>query len=173
MRLVTCTHAQHAAAILAILNDAILHSTAIYDYVPRPLASMEPWFAAKAAGQYPVIGAEDDAGQLLGFASYGPFRHFPAYKYTVEHSLYIHPDHRRRGLGRTLLQSLIAAARTQQHHLLVGAIDSANTPSIQLHLQLGFTHSGTIPHAGFKFGRWLDLHFYHFTLDTPVEPRDG
>lgn len=172
MTLVECTHDRHAQAIVDIFNDAILNSTALYDYVPRPLASMEPWFAAKRAGNFPVIGFEDDAGTLLGFASYGTFRAWPAYKYTAEHSIYVHRDHRGRGIGRRLLQALIARATAQQLHVMVGGIDVTNAASIALHEQLGFVHSGTITQAGYKFGRWLDLGFYQLTLETPTSPTE-
>ena len=173
MRFVTCTHAAHAAAILAILNDAIATSTALYDYEPRKLESMTGWFQAKQDGRYPVLGAEDEQGQLLGFASYGLFRAWPAYKYTVEHSVYVHRDHRGQGVGRALLERLIAAAQAQDLHVLVGGIDVENRASIALHEGLGFTYAGTIRHAGFKFGRWLDLAFYQRILGTPARPVDG
>lgn len=171
--LVHCTPERHAEAILAILNDAILNSTALYDYQPRPLASMGPWFAAKAAGGFPVLGFEDADGTLLAFGSYGTFRAFPAYKYTVEHSVYVHRDHRGRGLGGDVLQALIAAAREQGLHAMVGAIDAANTASLALHERLGFTRVGTLPQVGFKFGRWLDLALCQRLLDTPTQPVDG
>lgn len=107
MNVISCTHAAHAEAILAIFNEAIATSTALYDYQPRTADSMVAWFAAKAAGNYPVIGAIDADGTLLGFASYGPFRAFPAYKYSVEHSIYVHREHRGQGLGRALLERLV------------------------------------------------------------------
>ncbi len=173
MKQVECTLEQHGAAILAILNEAILNSTALYDYRPRTMENMSSWFAAKRAGNFPVIGLEDEAGTLLGFASYGSFRAFPAYKYTVEHSVYVHPRQRGRGLGRELLRSLIERARAQEVHVLVGGIDAANTASIALHTQLGFTPCGVVRQAGFKFGRWLDLAFWQLTLETPAEPVDG
>lgn len=173
MRFVDCSHELHADAILAILNDAIATSTALYDYQPRPRESMVGWFAAKRAGQFPVIGTVDDGGNLLGFATYGTFRAWPAYKYSVEHSIYVHRDHRGRGLGQALLQRLIAAATAQQYHLLIGGIDANNQGSIALHERLGFVHAGTIREAGFKFGRWLDLAFYQLTLPTPTAPVDG
>jgi L-amino acid N-acyltransferase YncA len=173
MPIVACTEERHAGAILAILNDAIVHSTALYDYKPRSAESMLSWFAAKRNGGFPVIGVEDDAGQLQGFASYGSFRAWPAYKYTVEHSIYIHKDHRGRRLGRLLLDELIAQARRHDVHVMVAGIDATNAASVALHERLGFQHAGTIRQAGFKFGRWLDLAFYQRILDTPAEPVDG
>ena len=172
-RLVTCTHAAHAQAILDIFNDAIVTSTALYDYQPRPLLSMAPWFEAKAKGGFPVLGLEDEAGTLLAFASYGTFRAFPAYKYTVEHSVYVHKDHRGRGLGALALQAIVDEAQRRDVHAMVGAIDASNAGSIALHERLGFRHVGTLPQVGFKFGRWLDLSFYQRLLDGPAKPVDG
>lgn len=171
--LVECTPARHATAILAILNEAILNSTAIYDYAPRAPAAMQAWFAAKAAGGYPVLGLETDDGQLVGFASYGAFRGWAAYKYTVEHSLYIHTAHRGQGHGERLLGALIERATAADLHVLVGGLDAANAASIALHVKLGFQHAGTVRQAGYKFGRWLDLAFYQRILATPAEPVDG
>ncbi len=173
MNHVECTPGRHAAAILAILNDAILNSTVLYEYRPRTPDAMTGWFAAKAAGGYPVIGIEDAGGELLGFASYGAFRPHAAYKYSVEHSLYVRADRRGRGVGTLLLQALVARARGQGYHLLVGGIDAANHASIRLHEKHGFALAGTLRQAGFKFGRWLDLAFYQLLLPTPEHPADG
>lgn len=170
---VPCTFERHAAAILDILNDAIVNSTALYDYKPREMQNMVGWFEVKRAGHFPVIGIEDAQGQLLAFGSYGTFRAFPAYKYTVEHSVYVHKDHRGHGLGAQVMQALIAAARENQLHAMMGAIDASNAGSIALHERLGFKHVGTLPQVGFKFGRWLDLAFYQLLLDTPTDPVDG
>ena len=171
---VQCTHERHAAAILEIFNDAIANSTALYDYQPRTTQNMVSWFETKRAGNWPVIGIEDAQGQLLGFCSYGSFRAYPAYKYTVEHSVYIHPQHRGRGLGRRLMELLIAEAKQRGNvHAIIGAIDAANEGSIALHKRLGFEHVGQLPQVGFKFGRWLDLAFYQLTLQTPLNPVDG
>ena len=171
--IVACTLDRHGAQILAIFNEAIATSTALYDYKPRAPESMGPWFEAKAKGGFPVIGLEDAGGQLLAFASYGTFRAWPAYKYTVEHSVYVHGDHRGRGFGRIVMQELIAAARARDVHCTVGGIDATNAASIALHEKLGFRHAGTLPQVGFKFGRWLDLAFYLLHLDTPTQPVDG
>jgi L-amino acid N-acyltransferase len=172
-RFIQCSHDEHASAILAILNDAIVNSTALYDYQPRTAANMRSWFDIKTANQFPVIGAVSEDGELMGFASYGTFRAFPAFKYSVEHSLYVHKDHRGKGLGRALLSEIIEVAKQRQIHLLIGAIDAENAVSIALHESMGFVHSGTIRQAGFKFGRWLDLAFYQITLETPLAPVDG
>jgi L-amino acid N-acyltransferase YncA len=173
MKFVTCTLQAHGAAILDILNEQIRTSTAVYEYVPRTPDWMAAWFKAKEAKSFPIIGVEDEAGVLMGFASYGVFRDRPAYKYSVEHSVYVHEDHRRKGLGKVLMERLIVAAREQDVHVMVGGIDATNTVSIALHEQLGFVHAGTIRQAGFKFGRWLDLAFYQLTLQTPRDPVDG
>ena len=173
MRVVECSHKRHAEAILAIFNEAILNSTALYDYKPRTRDSMAGWFEAKAKGKFPVIGIEDEAGELMGFASMGVFRAFPAYKYTVEHSVYVDARFRGRGIGKRLLQEIIAAAQKQDYHILVGAIDAANTVSIRLHESMGFSYCGTVRQAGYKFNRWLDLVFYQLILPTPFEPREG
>jgi L-amino acid N-acyltransferase YncA len=155
------------------LNEAILNSTAIYDYKPRSIDSMAAWFENKKRGNFPVIGLVSDNSELLGFGSYGTFRAWPAYKYTAEHSIYVAAPHRGKGLGKLLLQEVINSAREQQYHVLIGGIDSRNAASIQLHKRLGFQHAGTIRHAGLKFGAWLDLDFYQLTLDTPACPVDG
>jgi len=172
VRIISCDRA-HAGAILGILNDAIANSTALYDYRARTPAMMDAWFDAKEKARYPVIGVIDDAHQLRGFGSYGPFRAWPAYKYTVEHSLYVERSHRAQGIGRLLLAELIAAATRQDFHTLIGGIDSQNAASIALHRRLGFEQCAHIRQAGFKFNRWLDLQFYQLLLDTPGHPVDG
>ncbi|WP_211231767.1 GNAT family N-acetyltransferase [Ottowia thiooxydans] len=173
VKFVACTHDEHAQEILSIFNEAIANSTALYDYHPRTSQNMEGWFAAKAAGGFPVIGAVDEDGVLLGFASYGTFRAWPAYKYSVEHSVYVHKDHRGQGLGPVLMEKLIEAARAQQLHVMIGVIDAANKGSIALHERLSFAHAGTVRQAGFKFGQWLDVAFYQLILETPTHPVDG
>lgn len=171
--IVQCTFERHAGAILEVFNEAILTSTALYDYKPRPPESMAAWFDTKRKGGFPVIGIEGGDGALLAFGSYGTFRAWPAYKYTVEHSVYVHRDHRGRGLGRTVMLELISAARRNDLHAMVGGIDATNAGSIALHEQLGFRRVGTLPQVGFKFGRWLDLALYQLLLDTPAQPVDG
>ena len=169
---VQCTSKRHSEAILEIFNEAILTSVSLYDYTPRPLKSMETWFARKAEGNFPVIGIEDEESALLAFGSFGTFRAWPAYKYTVEHSVYVHKDHRGKRLGLQVMQALIDAAHQRDLHAMIGGIDAANKESIALHERLGFKHVGTLPQVGFKFGRWLDLTFYQLLLKTPLNPVD-
>ncbi len=172
MNLIQCDRS-YAEPILTIFNDAILNSTALYEYKPRTRSTMDAWFDAKEKGHYPVIGAVTDAGELMGFATYGLFRPHPAYKYSVEHSVYVDRNFRRQGIGKRLLEEIVAAARGQSYHLLIGAIDAENEVSIRLHQRCGFELAGTIRQAGFKFGRWLDLVLYQLTLDTPAQPCGG
>jgi phosphinothricin acetyltransferase len=173
MKLVTGYPHRHSEGILAIFNEAIANSTALYDYKLRTAADMVTWFEYKARNRYPVICAENDNGELLGFASYGQFRERPAYKYSIEHSVYVDARFRGQGVGRTLLQAVIEAATKQDYHVMVGGIDASNEVSIRLHERMGFTSCGIVRQAGFKFGRWLDLAFYQLILKTPASPVDG
>lgn len=174
MFLIECGYAKHGEAVRALINTAITTSTVVYDYQPRSLASIETWFNRKTAQNLPVLGLVDQQGELLGFASYDPFRAaLPAYKYALEHSLYVDQRYRRQGVATRLLQALIERAGAQQYHTLVGVIDTANIASIALHQQLGFAHAGTLQQVGFKFGRWLDVHFYQKLLATPDQPDEG
>ncbi len=171
--IVNCSYERHADAILDIFNDAILNSTALFDYSPRTRQDMATWFDAKHTGGFPVIGIEDHKGTLLAFGSYGTFRAWPAYQYTVEHSVYVHKDYRRQGLGRLVMQELITAAQHHGIHAMIGVIEANNTASIALHEQLGFRHVGTLPQVGYKFGRWLDVALYQLLLNTPAQPNEN
>lgn len=149
--------ARDSGAILAIFNHEIVHSTALYEEEPRTTATMATWFASKAAGQWPVLVAEDTTGRLLGFASYGPFRAYPSFRHTVEHSVYVSPGARRQGVATVLLQALLAQASREALHTMIGAIDAENHASLALHAALGFATVGHLHQTGHKFGRWLDL----------------
>ena len=172
MKIIRCDPS-FAGQILAIFNDAILNSTALYVYQPRTMEFMAEWFETKARGNFPVIGAVNEAGELLGFGTFGTFRAGTAYKYSVEHSVYVAARFRHQGVGKTLLRETIAAAQAQDYHVLIGGIDSQNAVSIALHKQFGFEFAGRINHAGFKFGRWLDVDFYQLILPTPARPVGG
>jgi phosphinothricin acetyltransferase len=171
-QLLDCTPEAHAPAVREIFNDAILNTTALYDYRPRSLDTVLQWFGDKARAGHPVLGAVTPAGELAAFATYGPFRPRAAYKYTVEHSVYVHPAWQRCGAGRQLMQALIARATGAGFHAMIGGIDADNHGSIVLHEQLGFRHAGTIRESAWKFGRWLDLAFYQLLLPGPAHPTE-
>ncbi len=171
MKIISCDFS-YANQILDIFNDAIVNSTALYDYQPRTMENMTTWFELKTKKNYPIIGIINEEDQLLGFGSYGTFRAWPAYKYTVEHSLYIHKNFRGQGLGKILLQDIIDNAISQDYHCLVAGIDSTNEASIQLHKNFGFEFCGRMKQVGYKFFKWLDLEFYQLILHTPQRPSE-
>jgi len=150
--------------ILMIYNDAILNTTAVYDYEPYTYENRLQWFESKDEAGVPIIVYEEN-GEVGGFASYGSFRDWPAYQYTVEHSVYVNPKHGQKGIGSTLLQEIIKEATKNGYITMVAGIDDANTGSIALHKKMGFTYSGTVQKAGYKFERWLDLAFYQLDLE--------
>ena len=158
--------------ILDIYNDAILNSTAVYSYVPQTLEERKAWYKQKKASGYPVIVYEED-NQVIGFATFGAFRAWPAYKYSIEHSVYVHKDCRTKGIGTMLLKEIIEIANKQNYATLIAGIDAANEKSIKVHEKLGFTYSGTIKKAGYKFGKWLDLSFYQLELNGPERPTEN
>ncbi|WP_122049807.1 GNAT family N-acetyltransferase [Asaia bogorensis] len=147
-------------AILAITNDAIATSEAIWATSPRSLEERRGWMADRKAAGFPVIVAVED-GTILGFASYGPFRVYEGYARTVEHSIYVARAAQRKGIGRMLLEAITAHAEHAGMHVLIGAITASNTASIALHRAAGFSESTPLPQMGFKFGRWLDLVFMY------------
>lgn len=145
-------------AILAIYNDAVINTTATYDYEPRGVDAQRQWFEAKRAQNFPVlVGLE--AGVVAGFASYGPFRPWAAYLYTVENSIYVAPQQRGRGVGTAILGPLIEIARSRGFHAMVAGIDATNEASLKLHAKFGFEPVGHFRQVGWKFERWLDLVF--------------
>ena len=166
MQIVDCTLDVHGEAILAILNEAIATSTALYDDEPRTMESMREWFAIKAAKNFPVLGLVGDSGQLLAFSTYGIFRNLSGYRYTVEHSVYVHPEHRGQGYGERMMLAVIDEAKQRGVHVMVGVIDASNQASVTLHEKLGFTHGGTLREIGFKFDRWLDVVLYQLVLKS-------
>jgi L-amino acid N-acyltransferase YncA len=155
-------------AILDVYNDAILHTTAVYDYKPHTLQDRKSWYEKKLEDGFPVLVYEVD-GDVAGFASFGPFRAWAAYQYTIEHSVYVHKHYRNRGIGLALLQEIIGIAEDRGYAVMVAGIDESNTQSIRLHERLGFTYAGTIMKAGYKFDRWLNLCFYQKELRGPFE----
>ncbi len=145
-------------AIRDIYNDAILNSTAVYEYEIFSDAYILNWFKEKTDNNLPILIAESD-NNVAGFATYGTFRHRAAYQYSAEHSLYVHSDFRQKGIGGQLLSAIIEEAKRNQIHTLIGGIDASNTVSLKMHAAFGFEQVGLIKEAAFKFDRWLDLVF--------------
>jgi phosphinothricin acetyltransferase len=142
--------------IMDIYNDAVLNTTAIWNEIVVDLDNRKEWFKARKDRGFPVIVAVMD-GQVTGYASYGDWRAFDGYRHTREHSIYVHKDARGLGLGKQLMQALIDHARSNDVHVLIGAIESENMASIRLHEAMGFRIAGRFSEVGTKFGRWLDL----------------
>ncbi len=150
--------------ILAIYNDVIATSTAVYREDPATLDDRRQWFDARLAQGYPILVAVDDSG-IAGFASYGDFRSWPGYRFTVEHTVHIRAGQRGQGVGTRLMQALIERAVAQGKHVMVGGVDADNEASLRFHERLGFVRAARLQQVGFKFGRWLDLVFVQRILD--------
>jgi L-amino acid N-acyltransferase len=149
------THAD-LPAILDIYNDAVAHTTAIWNDNLVDLENRLKWFSMRRARGFPVLVVERD-GAIAGYAAYGDWRAFEGFRHTVEHSVYVHKDHRAAGIGRLLMQALVDKARDGQVHVMIACIESGNAASIRLHESLGFRVAGRFSEVGTKFGRWLDL----------------
>lgn len=152
--------------VLVIYNHVIETSTAVYMDEPVPLADRTAWLAAREAKGFPVLVAAD-AGEVLGFASYGEWRGaFPGYRHSVEHSVHVRDGLRGTGVGRALMEALIPIAERQGMHVMLGAVDAANEGSLRFHERLGFTRVAHFREVGRKFDRWLDLVFVQRVLGT-------
>ncbi|MNO87105.1 N-acyltransferase YncA [compost metagenome] len=147
-----------------IYNDAVRNTTAIWNEIEVDLDNRRDWFAGRRQQGFPVLVAEE-GGEVVGYASYGPWRNFDGFRETVEHSVYVRDDQRGKGIGPQLMQALIVRARVQGLHVMVAAIESGNAASIRLHERVGFVTTGQMPQVGQKFGRWLDLTFMQLVLD--------
>jgi L-amino acid N-acyltransferase YncA len=158
--------------ILAIYNDVIAETTAVFSYAKHTLDMRAEWFQSRREGKYPVFVAENDQ-EILGFSSYGPFRTWPAYQYTVENSIYVGAYHRGKGISKLLMQPLIDEAIRQQYHVIIAGIEASNQVSIRMHASFGFAEVAHFKEVGYKFGRWLDLKFFELLLPTPDHPAES
>ena len=142
--------------VTEIYTHAVLHGTATFELIPPDLAEMTRRFRALMDGGFPYLVASLD-GRVVGYAYAGPYRPRPAYRFTVENSVYLDPSIHRRGIGLGLMQRLIAECEARGYRQMIAVIgDSANAGSIGVHTKTGFTMIGTHPNVGLKFGRWLD-----------------
>jgi phosphinothricin acetyltransferase len=158
--------------IVAIYNDAVANTTAIWNEVTVDVANRAAWLADRQRLGYPVLVAVDDMGAVLGYASFGAWRAWDGYRHTVEHSVYVRTDQRGGGIGQSLMIELIDRARILGKHVMVAGIEAGNDASIRLHHKLGFETVGHLKEVGTKFGAWLDLAFLQLTLDGRTDP-DG
>ncbi|MCP1196749.1 GNAT family N-acetyltransferase [Acetobacter senegalensis] len=161
---------QDAPAIAHIYNHNVQFSTAIWNERVVDGPDRERWIRERQVAGYPVLVAQDKAGKVVGYASFGPWRAFDGYRHTVEHSVYVDPDHQRKGVGRLLLEALIDRAKADGLHVMVAGIEAGNEGSIALHKTLGFEETGVMKEVGAKFGRWLDLAFLCLKLDDRPIP---
>lgn len=158
-----------AAAIAAIYNDAVRHTTAILMEGEVDAANRVQWMQTRQALGYPVLVAEAD-GAVIGYAAFGDWRPFDGFRGTVENSVYVAPAARGQGVAQALLTALIPRARACGKHVIVAAITSENAASLRLHEKLGFVETARMPEVGQKFGRWLELVFLQLRLDARAAP---
>jgi phosphinothricin acetyltransferase len=144
--------------VLRIYNDVIATSTAVYRDDPATLDDRRMWWEQRVSQGYPVLVAED-AGAVVGFASFGDFRAWPGYRFTVEHTVHVRADRRGSGVGTALMHPLLERARLLSKHVVIAGVDADNRGSLAFHERLGFTRVAHFHEVGFKFGRWLDLVF--------------
>ncbi|TDT59548.1 phosphinothricin acetyltransferase [Enterobacter sp. AG5470] len=160
---------EDCAAIAAIYNHAVVNTAAIWNDQTVDVENRIAWFEARALLGYPVLVSEEN-GVITGYASFGDWRAFDGFRHTVEHSVYVHPDHQGKGLGLALMERLIEDAKRLGKHVMVAGIEAQNHGSIHLHSKLGFVTTGQMPQVGTKFGRWLDLTFMQLQLDNRTDP---
>jgi phosphinothricin acetyltransferase len=144
--------------LLEIYNDVIATSTAVYSYIPVTLEDRREWWKARVALGYPVLIAADASG-VLGFSTFGDFRAWPGYRFTVEHSVHVRAGVRGQGIGQQLLSALFPRASALGKHVMIAGVDAENAASIRFHERLGFERVAHLREVGFKFDRWLDLVF--------------
>ena len=152
-------------AMTAIYNDVLVNSTAIYRDDPATLEERKSVWLARVQLGYPTLVA-CDGGPVVGFASFGDFRPWPGYRFTVEHTVHVHPSYRGRGAGSALVKALIPRAAVLGKHVMIGAIDADNAASLKFHERLGFERVAHFKQVGFKFGRFLDLLFVQREIEA-------
>jgi len=151
-------------AILAIYNEVIRTSTAIYREDPSTLEERRVWHEAKKKDGYPLLVARTEDAAVTGFATFGDFRAWPGYRFTVEHSVHVAEGLRGQGTGTALMRVLLERAKALGKHVMIAGIDADNAGSIRMHERLGFEATGHLRQVGWKFDRWLDLVFMQRTL---------
>jgi phosphinothricin acetyltransferase len=150
-------------AIADIYNEVLASSTAIYRDTPTTLEERAEWWNSQGEKGYPVLVAEAD-GVILGFASFGDFRPWPGYRFTVEGTIHLRPQARRQGTGTILLRELISQAKSLGKHMLIAGVDAENAASLHFLAKMGFEQTAHLREVGYKFGRYLDLILLQYKL---------
>jgi L-amino acid N-acyltransferase YncA len=156
-------------AILAIYNHVIVNTTAVYSEKPHTMEMRTDWYNDRIKNNFPVFVAET-GGIVSGFSSFGHFRVWPCYRYTVEISVYVEESFRGKGISKLLLAALIERAKKMNLHAMIAGISADNGVSINLHRSFGFSEVAHFKEVGYKFGRWLDLKFLQLLLEPAPEP---
>lgn len=146
------------AGLVAIYNEVIATSTAVYSSTPVTVEDRRQWWRARVTAGFPVLVARDESG-IAGFSTFGEFRTWPGYRFTVEHTVHVRADRRGSGVGTKLVGALFPRAAALGKHMMIAGVDGANTASIRFHERLGFAQAGCLREVGHKFDRWLDLVF--------------
>lgn len=150
--------------ILEIYNEAVVNTTATYDYEPRTLEQRMAWFEDHVKNNYPVFVAVNDEHRVVGWSSLNRYHDRPGYRFTTENSIYVAADQRGKGIGKRLMPPLIDGARARGLHAILAVIDAQNAVSIKLHAAFGFQAVARFKEVGFKFGRWLDVVYMELLL---------
>lgn len=156
---ICAAHHTDIPAILEIYNDAVLNTTASWDYEPATLEQRIHWFQQHSQQGFPVLVARDASSHVVGWGSLSKFREKIGYQYTVEHSVYVAAGCRRQGIGRDIVQALMHEAQRMGKHVLIGGVEKSNEASLRLHHALGFEEVAHFRQVGYKFDQWLDLVF--------------
>ena len=155
--------------ILEIYNEAVLNTTASYDYEPRSLDHRLAWFDDHKKTGLPIFVAVSDRDQVVGWSALNRYHDRKGYRFTTENSIYIAPAYRGQGIGKLLLEPLIESAKKLRLHAIIAVIDAENQASIRLHERYHFEHVGRFKKVGYKFGRWLDVVYMELLLPEPVD----
>lgn len=156
-------------AVLEIYNEAVLNTTASYDYEPRTIEHRREWFSERQRDDYAVFVAVNGDGRVVGWSALNPYHSRCGYRFTAENSVYVAADQRGRGIGGLLLEPLLEAGMARGLHSIIAAIDAENEASLRLHAAFGFEKVGHFKQVGYKFNRWLDVVY----MEKLLEPADG